>query len=227
MLNADDPAAPPPEAEAAADAEAALVLRARSGELDAFNGLIEIHQRAVYNLCLRMVGSPAAAEDSTQDAVLAAFRHVDSFRGGSFRAWLMRIAANACTDELRRRTRRPSVSLDAPAPGADDPPDFADAAAGPERLALEGELRASVQAALLRLPEDQRLAVVLCDLQGFGYEEIAEAMRTSLGTVKSRIARGREKLRALLAEEREPTGKGERLIHSDRSKDTGETGTKM
>lgn len=210
-----------------AEAEGALLERARSGDLDAFNGLVEMHQRAVYNLCLRMVGSPAAAEDSTQDALIAAYRHIGGFRGSSFRAWLMRIAANTCTDELRRRTRRPAASLDAPAPGADDPPDVPDATAGPETLALQQELRASVQAALLRLPDDQRLAVILCDLQGFGYEEIAEATKTSLGTVKSRIARGREKLRGLLAAEREPTGSGERLIHSDRSEHTGGAGKKL
>lgn len=222
---ADDP--PLHAAATDADGQSALLFRARAGDLDAFNGLVEMHQRAVYNLCLRMVGSPAAAEDSTQDAFIAAYRHIGSFRGSSFRAWLMRIASNACTDELRRRARRPAASLDAPAPGADDPPDVPDAAAGPEALALQGELRASVQQALLRLPDDQRLAVILCDLQGFGYEEIAETMKTSLGTVKSRIARGREKLRTLLASEREPGGAGERHMHSSRPEHTGGAGKKL
>lgn len=219
--------APEDAAPHAPEAEAALLLRARTGDLDAFNGLVEMHQRAVYNLCLRMVGSPAAAEDSTQDAFISAYRHIGGFRGSSFRAWLMRIASNACTDELRRRARRPAASLDAPAPGADDPPDVADHAAGPETLALQHELRASVQEALLRLPEDQRLAVILCDLQGFDYEEIAETMKTSLGTVKSRIARGREKLRGLLAAEWELTGGRERHIHSDRSEDTRGVGKNL
>jgi len=185
---------PTPEA-AAPNLEADLVRRACTGDLDAFNELVDLHQRAVYNLCLRMLGSQAAAEDAAQDAFLSAFRHAAGFRGASFRAWLMRIAANACTDELRRRARRPAMSLDQPPPGADDPPDVADPAAGPETLALRAEQERVVQAALLRLPEDQRLAVIMCDLQGFAYEEIADAMRTSVGTVKSRIARGRDKLR--------------------------------
>ncbi len=175
--------------------EAALVRGARDGSLDAFNALVDLHQRPAYNLCLRMLGSSAAAEDAAQDAFLSAFRHISSFKGANFRPWLMRIAANACLDELRRRGRRPAVSLDAPVPGSDDPPDAPDAAPGPEALALRREQRDAVQAALLLLPPDQRMAVVMCDVQGFAYEEIAEAMRTSVGTVKSRIARGREKMR--------------------------------
>ncbi len=175
--------------------EAALVRGARDGSLDAFNALVDLHQRPAYNLCLRMLGSSAAAEDAAQDAFLSAFRHIGSFKGANFRPWLMRIAANACLDELRRRGRRPAVSLDAPVPGSDDPPDAPDTAAGPEALALRREQRDAVQAALLLLPPDQRMAVVMCDVQGFAYEEIAEAMRTSVGTVKSRIARGREKMR--------------------------------
>ena len=217
----------PPQDPARPADEAALLHSACAGSLDAFNGLVELHQRGVYNLCLRMVGSPASAEDATQDAFLHAYRNIASFRGGSFRAWLMRIAANACTDELRRRGRRPAVSLDAPPPGGEEPVDPPDAGAGPEALALRGELRASIEAALLRLPDDQRLAVVLCDIQGFAYEEIAEVTRVSIGTVKSRIARAREKLRALLAAEREQGDGGERLIHSDRSKDTGGRGARM
>jgi RNA polymerase sigma-70 factor, ECF subfamily len=181
---------------AAENAESDLVRRASLGDLDAFNALIDLHQRLAYNLCFRMLGSVVAAEDATQDAFLSAFRNISSFRGSSFRAWLMRIAANACTDELRRRQRRPAISLDAPLPGTEDEHlDVADPASGPETEALRSEQQATVQAALLLLPADQRLAVVMCDMQGFAYEEIAEAMRTSIGTVKSRIARGREKLR--------------------------------
>jgi RNA polymerase sigma factor (sigma-70 family) len=180
------------------DAEAALVQRARDGDLDAFNALVEMHQRAAYNLCLRMLGSRMPAEDATQEAFVSAFRNIRQFKGSSFRAWLMRIAANACTDELRRRGRRPVLSLDTPPPGSEDPLAVADAAPGPEALTLQGEQYDVVQAALLRLPADQRMAVILYDIQGFAYEEIAAAMRTSLGTVKSRIARGRDKLRRVL-----------------------------
>jgi RNA polymerase sigma-70 factor (ECF subfamily) len=182
-----------------AEEEAELVRRALDGDLDAFNALVELHQRTVFNMCLRMLGSGPAAEDATQEAFLSAYRGLRTFRGTAFRPWLMRIAANACTDELRRRGRRPAISLDAPLPGTSDHIDVPDVVAGPELSALRAEQSSVVQAALLRLPTDQRQAVVLCDIQGFAYEEIAVAMRSSVGTVKSRIARGRQKLRRELS----------------------------
>jgi RNA polymerase sigma-70 factor (ECF subfamily) len=197
----DRPPDAPPQHGAPSPDEPALVRRAQSGDLQAFNQLVDLHQRLVFNLCLRMLGASASAEDAAQDAFIAAWRNISAFRGSSFRAWLMRIASNACTDELRRRGRRPALSLDAPSPAGEEPLDVPDRSAGPEEAALRDEQRRRIQAALLQLPGDQRLAVVLCDVQGFAYEEIAEAMRTSVGTVKSRIARGREKLRRLLAVE--------------------------
>lgn len=197
---------PPDAAATTASAEADFLRRAREGDLDAFNALVEAYQRAAYNLCLRMLGDRMSAEDATQDAFLAAYRSLSSFRGDNFRPWLLRIAANACTDELRRRGRRPARSLDQPLPGTDAPPDPPAPAPGPEALALRKDEQARVQQALLALPEDQRLAVILCDLQGFAYDEIAETMRTSIGTVKSRIARGRDKLRQELLRMREQFG---------------------
>ncbi len=182
-----------------AEAEADLLRRALGRDLDAFNGLVDLHQRSVYNLCLRMLGSPAAAEDASQDAFLSAFRSIHTFRGTAFRPWLMRIAANACTDELRRRGRRPALSLDATLPGSDEHIDVPDPTAGPETAALRSEQAGVIQLALLHLPDEQRLAVVMCDIQGFAYDEIATTMECSVGTVKSRIARGREKLRRELA----------------------------
>jgi RNA polymerase sigma-70 factor (ECF subfamily) len=182
-----------------ADAEPALVRSALDGDLEAFNGLVDLHQRAVFNLCLRMLGSSHAAEDAAQEAFLSAYKGMHTFRGTNFRPWLMRIAANACTDELRRRGRRPALSLDAPVPGTDDHIDVPDRGVGPEVETLRLEQAGQVQEALMTLPAEQRLAVVMCDIQGFAYEEIAIAMKCSVGTVKSRIARGRDKLRKELA----------------------------
>lgn len=179
--------------------EAQLLRRARSGDLSAFNALVDLHQRLVYNLCLRMLGNRASAEDAAQETFISAFRHIDSCHGDRFRPWLLRIAANACTDEMRRRSRRPAISLDAPSPVDNTPLDPPDPAAGPEDESMRSEQRREIAAALLRLPEDQRLAVVLCDVHGLPYDEIATATGASLGTVKSRIARGREKLRRELA----------------------------
>ena len=179
-----------------------LVERSRQGDLAAFNAIVAAYQDRVYNLCLRMLGQPQAAEDATQDAFLSAYRNARNMRGGSVRAWLMRIAANACIDELRRRKRQPQFSIDARRPGAGDEPerafDVADRAAGPEQLALRGEVREALQRELQAVPADQRLAIILCDIEGLSYDEIAVAMGSSVGTVKSRISRGRARLRTRL-----------------------------
>ena len=180
--------------------EAELVERSRQGDLAAFNALVAAYQDQVFNVCLRMLGSPQAAEDATQEAFLSAYRNVGRMRGPSVRPWLLRIASNACIDELRRLRRQPRLSLDA-TPSDEDRErtlEVPDPAAGPEQLALRGELCDALQAELLRLPADQRLAVVLSDVEGLSYEEIAASMASSIGTVKSRISRGRARLRQAL-----------------------------
>jgi len=169
--------------------------RARNGDLTAFNELVLEYQGLVFNLCLRQLVQRQAAEDAAQEAFVSAWRNLSSLRG-PFRPWLLRIAANACTDELRRRGRRPSSSLDlALEAGVPEPPDEEPS---PETNLLQGELRREVEVALQTLPEEQRLAVILSDLQGLDYNEISQVMKTSLGTVKSRIARGRARLREVL-----------------------------
>jgi RNA polymerase sigma-70 factor (ECF subfamily) len=172
------------------------IQRAQSGDISAFNELVIEFQSLVYNLCLRMLGQQQAAEDAAQEAFINAWRSIGSFRGDSFRSWLLRIAANLCRDELRRRGRRPSSSLDtALEAGMPDPPDDDPL---PEESALNAELRSSLDAALAQLPEEQRTAIILCDIEGLDYAEIAVAMNTSLGTVKSRIARARMRMREVM-----------------------------
>ena len=183
--------------------EAALVERSQRGDLDAFNSLVLAYQGQVYGLCLRMLGAPQPAEDATQEAFVAAYRAVSRFRRGNFRAWLMRIAANACYDELRRRKARPATSLDRTGDEDQRPIDPPDTAPSMEERAANTELHRALEAALAQLPREQRLAVVLCDVQGFDYAEIAETMRVSLGTVKSRISRARSRLRVILLQQRE------------------------
>jgi RNA polymerase sigma factor (sigma-70 family) len=183
--------------------EAELIERSQRGDLDAFNSLVLVYQGQVYNLCLRMLGFSQAAEDATQETFVAAYRAVHRFRGGKagrsrFRAWLLRIAANACYDELRRRRSRPQVPLDAP---ADDERPSAEPAASDEPLEQRAErleLARCLREGLASLPPDQRLSVILRDVQGLAYEEVAEATGASLGTVKSRISRGRAALRDFL-----------------------------
>ncbi len=180
-----------------------LIARARQGDLDAFNILVERYQTSLYSLCLRMLGAPAPAEDAAQEAFISAYRSLDRFRGGSFRAWLFRIAANACYDELRRRKARPATSLDRAGDDDERPIEPPDTAPSMEEHAANTELHRALEDALAQLPDEQRLAIVLCDVQGFGYADIAETMRVSLGTVKSRISRARLRLRVILLERRE------------------------
>lgn len=183
------------------EAEAELLQRARRGDLDAFNGLVTAYEGTVYSLCYRLLGQRQAAEDATQEAFLAAWRGIGGLRGDAFRPWLLRIAANACRDELRRRARRPSASLDVAL--AEGTPEPADPAPSPEASALRTEARGRLEALLAQLSAEQRLALLLRDVEGLDYAEIAFVMRTSLGTVKSRIARGRGRLRQLLLAEGE------------------------
>lgn len=183
-----------------------LIARSRQGELAAFNVLVERYQRPLYNLCLRMLASSEAAEDATQEAFIAAYRAIDRFRGGAaapgrpagFRAWLFRIGVNACYDELRRRRARPAASLDQPRGESGRAWDIENPGPALEEIAETAELGRAIQEALRVLPTDQRLAIVLCDVQGLDYAEIAQVMGVSLGTVKSRINRARSRLRALL-----------------------------
>ncbi len=206
--------------------EALLIARSRHRDVAAFNQLILLHQQAVYTLCYRMLSDPESAADVTQDSLLAAFRAIESFRGGSFRSWLLRIASNACYDHWRRKQRRPAESLEA----LTDQPEgssegqaqqFADDERwNPETMALRAELQALIQIGLEQLPFEQRLAVVLSDVQGLSYEEIATATNTTLGTVKSRIARGRAQLRDYLQRHAELLPRGYRL-KEERGRGTG------
>ncbi len=183
--------------------EQALIDASRKGEVQAFNLLVLRYQELVYNLAYRMLGDGEAAADVAQDAFVAAYKGLGGFRDGSFKSWLLRIASNACYDELRRRQRRRSLSLDELTDAEEAPVEFSDAADGPEELALRREMLEHIQSGLLVLPPDQRLAVVLSDVQGLAYEEIAQVAKCSVGTVKSRLSRGRARLRQYLSSQGE------------------------
>ncbi|HLZ24175.1 MAG TPA: sigma-70 family RNA polymerase sigma factor [Ktedonobacterales bacterium] len=190
--------------------ESGLIARSQKGDTRAFNQLVETHQAGAYALALRMLGDPEAAADVTQDAFFSAFRAIGSFKGVSFRAWLLRIVSNGCYDYWRAQGRRPATSLEAALEDDRDgeaaaqssdarlPRAMIDPSWDPERVALKAEMIEQIQAALLKLPPEQRLAVILSDIQGMPYDEIARVMNTSLGTVKSRISRARTHLRGLL-----------------------------
>ena len=187
--------------------ESALIQSARKGNLDAFNTLVLTYQHQVYNLAYRIMGEEAAASDATQEAFISAYKNLKSFRGGSFKSWLLRIVTNACYDDLRRRKRRPATSLDELTDGEDGEAEFDVPAPeeGPEVIAQRHELAGLIQQGITTLPDDQRLVLVLSDVQGMSYEEIATMTNSNLGTVKSRLSRARGKLREYLQ------GRGELL----------------
>jgi RNA polymerase sigma-70 factor (ECF subfamily) len=181
--------------------EPALIHDAQHGDLDAFNRLVLAYQDALYNTALRILGDDDHAADATQEAFISAFRSINSYRGGSFKAWLMRTVTNACYDELRRQKRRPTVPLE---PANDDeeeiesPRWLADPSMSPEQKFEADELEHAIQHCLQALPTDFRSVVVLADIQGMDYSEVAAAVRVPLGTIKSRLARARLRLRECL-----------------------------
>ncbi len=178
-----------------------LIERARGGDLGAFNDLVELYQDHLFALVARMVPDRDQASDAVQEAFFSAYRNLAGFRGGSVKSWLNRICVNAAMDTQRARKRRPVQ----PYPEFEDdswqPPTGPEA--DPERLVLTAERTHVLNAALARITDDQRDAIVLFDIQGFDYAEIAAMTGVSLGTVKSRIHRGRLALRGLLEDRME------------------------
>lgn len=181
--------------------ETGLIQAARQGDLDAFNRLVLAYQDLVYNQAYRMMGEADSAEDATQEAFISAYRNLRSYRGGSFRGWLLRIVTNACYDELRRRQRRPTVPLEPLAWGEEEiesPSWTADPGELPEETVARGELGMAIQNCLNELPDEFRTVVVLVDVQGFDYKEASDVVGKPVGTIKSRLSRARVRLRECL-----------------------------
>jgi len=197
--------------EALEPADEHLVSLSKDGNLNAFNRLVERHQAAVYNLCFRLVGDRGAAEDATQEAFLSAFRSISRFDGGNFRSWLFRIAVNETKDEMRRRHRRPADSLSLAGPDGEYEVDLPDPAESAAEFVEREAVSEGIERALLDLPLEQRQVIVLSDVHGYHYEEIARITGSNVGTVKSRIHRGRERLRAVLSQDPELFGHRQRL----------------
>lgn len=181
--------------------EAALIQDAQAGDLDAFNRLVLEYQDLLFGQAYRMMGEAQSAEDATQEAFISAFKKLNSYRGGSFKAWLLRIVTNACYDELRRRKRRPTTPLeplDADDEEIETPRWLADPGESPEEAAERAALNQALQGCLEGLPDEFRTVIALVDLQGLDYGEASLAIGKPLGTVKSRLARGRLRLRNCL-----------------------------
>jgi len=181
--------------------ELALISDAQAGSLDAFNSLVLHYQDSVFNTALRIMGDEDLAADASQETFISAFKAIKSFRGGSFKAWLMRTVTNACYDELRRKKRRPTTPLE---PETDDgeemdsPRWLADPNMTPDQVAEADELEHAIQHCLDNLPLEFKTVVVMADIQGMDYKEVAASVRVPLGTIKSRLARARLRLQECL-----------------------------
>ena len=179
--------------------------RASRGDECAFEALIQPYADVTYRLCLRMMGNEQDAADMAQEALVRAWRSLSTYKGQSrFSTWLYRIASNVCLDELRRRRHAPAQSMQELQEDGFEP---VDASEGPEEAVERAELKRELAAAIARLGDEQRAALVLRDVQGLPYEQIAEILDLNLNTVKSRISRARSALRTILMKETELSGR--------------------
>ena len=181
--------------------ETQLIETAQCGDMDSFNQLVLSYQDMMYRISLRILNDESAADDATQNAMIQAFRNIKSFRGGSFRSWLARVTVNASYDEMRRWRRQSSVSfeqINQDGEEIESSPWMVDLSAGPEDRYDSVELQDALQQCVKSLNSEYRLVVVLVDVEGLSYEEVARVANIPVGTVKSRLARARGQLRKSL-----------------------------
>lgn len=183
--------------------EAAIVRKVLGGDANAFETLVLEYEKNVYNIALRMTGNSEDAADMTQEAFIKAYNSLQSFRGDSkFSVWLYRIVSNVCLDFLRSKNRRPTVSLSVEDDDGEDAQlDVADESQSPELLLDRKLTRDSVRRGLDSLPPDYRQILLLREIQGLSYDEIAQALSLEVGTVKSRIFRARKRLFTFLIDD--------------------------
>ena len=181
--------------------ENSLIISAQHGDMDSFNELVLNYQDMLYRIALRVVHDECIAEDALQEAMIHAFRHIRSFRGGNFKSWLARVTVNACYDELRRGKRHDGIPLELFTSEGDEveSPDWMrDPVSGPEERAEQSELQRALHQCIKSLVPDYRLMVILVDMEGMSYEEAAYVAHVPVGTVKSRLARARMQIRKSL-----------------------------
>lgn len=181
--------------------EKLLVKKAQKGDHKAFEQLIEEHFKKIYNIAYRMTGNPDDASDMTQEVMIKLFRNIGSFKGDSkFSTWVYRVTTNTCLDELKKNRRHSHTSLNTEYDTGDGEIacEVEDTSPTPEEMTEKRELRSMVADAVQRLSPDHRAAIVLRDIKGFSYDEIAKILSCSEGTVKSRISRARASLKEVL-----------------------------
>lgn len=180
-----------------------LIRSVQNGSANAFEALVTENEAHIFKLCLRMTGNREDAADLTQEAFLKAYRSIASFRGDCrFSSWMIRIASNVCLDFLRSKSKKQTVPLTTENDDGEEAElDIPDTAPLPEDRLLSGELKASISRGLERLSDEQRQILVLRELDGLSYDEIAGTLGIEVGTVKSRIFRARKRLCAFLLRE--------------------------
>jgi RNA polymerase sigma-70 factor (ECF subfamily) len=183
--------------------EASIIADAQRGDLRAFEQLVTTYQAMAYSVAYHILGNSEAAMDATQEAFLRAFQGLSRYRGGSFKGWILRIATNCSYDQLRYQQRRPSSPIDDLVEDEEHSSILLADDEEPEEYAERQELGQAIQRGLAELPHDQRAVLVMSDIHGLSYTEIADAMQVSVGTVKSRLSRARSKLRDYMVEHEE------------------------
>jgi RNA polymerase sigma-70 factor (ECF subfamily) len=181
--------------------EQALIKLALEGDLTAFNQLVINYQDIVFNTAIRIMGDSHSAEDATQEAFISMYHKLNTFRGGSFKAWILRIVTNACYDELRRRKRKPSIPLESENDDGElieSPSWLIDQNPTPDELVQNSDLMKAIQRCINALEEKFRAVIVLVDVSGEDYDSVASIIQRPIGTVKSRLARARMKLQDCL-----------------------------
>ncbi len=181
--------------------ETELITLAVAGDLDAFNELVLQHQEVAYNVAYRILADENAAADATQNAVISMYRKLDTYRGGSFKSWFLRIVTNACYDELRRQRRRPTIPIEPETNSGElveSPEWLEDKSAGPEEVLGTSEIEKAIQHCLTGLDKKFRVVITLVDISGVDYETVAQIIGSPIGTVKSRLARARLKMQQCL-----------------------------
>ncbi|KAF1084131.1 ECF RNA polymerase sigma-E factor [Sporotomaculum syntrophicum] len=190
-----------------------LVQKTKKGDLDAFDELVRRYEGKIYGLAYRFMGNHADASDLAQDTFIRVYQALTGFRGdAAFSTWLYRIATNICRDELRKRQRRRSVSMDEMIDFSPTNMPAADGSYSPEEIVQRREMQRQVQLCLNELSDDHRLILILREIQGLSYEEIATALQCSIGTVKSRISRARSALKDRMSKQGELLAVSQRLI---------------
>lgn len=186
--------------------ERELIRRAQGGDVAAFEQLINEHQKRIFSIAYRVAGNPDDAADMAQEVLVKIFKNINKFKGDSkFSTWIYRVATNTCLDELKRLKRHKAYSLDQELETEDGAVsvDVEDTAPTPEQSAERKAIRSAVNSAIAKLGEEHKKVIILRDIQGFSYEEIAKMLNCSDGTVKSRISRARAQLKKILSQDRE------------------------